>query len=204
MTNDHRKQVASSFWWTLTNTIEHRRHWHQRHQRHYCFVLSFLNVWTTVRHSAVNCVQLEHSSSFSISIRKKERKDKYFASHWNIWFVFIDHCNWDCFEKFSTMAHRLNQLRTSTLIGSMFSRQLWCSIDIQTFQSVLFLGDPLATSSITMASSPRTPGKKMTKGDPIVTGIRLRPFLERFLIQWKQNQMKFYSTWFGLFLLCFE
>ena len=33
-----------------------------------------------------------------------------------------------------------------------------------------------------MTSSPRTPGKKLTKGDPIVTGIRLRPFLERFVL----------------------
>ncbi|CAF3964596.1 unnamed protein product [Adineta steineri] len=54
------------------------------------------------------------------------------------------------------MAHRLNQLRTSTLTTH-----------------------DQFTSSTTLVSSPRTPGKKLTKGDPIITGIRLRPFLER-------------------------
>ncbi|CAF0775339.1 unnamed protein product [Rotaria sp. Silwood1] len=55
------------------------------------------------------------------------------------------------------MAHRLNQLRTSTLTTH----------------------DQFTSLSSTVTSSPRTPGKKLTKGDPIVTGIRLRPFLER-------------------------
>jgi len=55
------------------------------------------------------------------------------------------------------MAQRLNQLRNSTLTSQ----------------------EQLGTSSLTLTSSPRTPGKKLTKGDPIVTGIRLRPFLER-------------------------
>ncbi|CAF0843944.1 unnamed protein product [Adineta steineri] len=56
------------------------------------------------------------------------------------------------------MARRLNQLRKSTLSTH---DQLTCS------------------SSILSSSSPRTPGKKVVKGDPIITGIRLRPFLER-------------------------
>jgi len=43
-----------------------------------------------------------------------------------------------------------------------------------------FLDDHLTCSSSILASSPRTPGKKVIKGDPIITGIRLRPFLERF------------------------
>ncbi|CAF1663250.1 unnamed protein product [Adineta ricciae] len=55
------------------------------------------------------------------------------------------------------MAHRLNQLRTSTSTTH----------------------DQFLSSSTTLTSSPRTPGKKIPKGDPIVTGIRLRPFLER-------------------------
>ncbi|CAF2332529.1 unnamed protein product [Rotaria sp. Silwood2] len=55
------------------------------------------------------------------------------------------------------MAHRLNQLRTSTLTTH----------------------DQFSSLSSTVTSSPRTPGKKLTKGDPIVTGIRLRPILER-------------------------
>ncbi|CAF1663094.1 unnamed protein product [Adineta ricciae] len=55
------------------------------------------------------------------------------------------------------MAHRLNQLRTSTSTTH----------------------DQFLSSSTTLTSSPRTPGKKLPKGDPIVTGIRLRPFLER-------------------------
>ena len=38
----------------------------------------------------------------------------------------------------------------------------------------------LTCSSSILSSSPRTPGKKLIKGDPIITGIRLRPFLERF------------------------
>ncbi|CAF1641969.1 unnamed protein product, partial [Adineta ricciae] len=56
------------------------------------------------------------------------------------------------------MARRLNQLRKSTLSTH---EHLTCS------------------SSILSSSSPRTPGKKTIKGDPIITGIRLRPFLDR-------------------------
>ena len=75
------------------------------------------------------------------------------------------------------MAHRLNQLRTSTSTRkySIFSKLHFSSIK-------LFIDDQFISSSTTLVSSPRTPGKKLTKGDPIVTGIRLRPFLERFVM----------------------
>ncbi|CAF3471185.1 unnamed protein product, partial [Rotaria sp. Silwood2] len=43
----------------------------------------------------------------------------------------------------------------------------------------IFKDDQFSSLSSTVTSSPRTPGKKLTKGDPIVTGIRLRPILER-------------------------
>lgn len=49
------------------------------------------------------------------------------------------------------------------------------------FYAINFCVDEHLTcsSSILSSSSPRTPGKKAIKGDPIITGIRLRPFLDR-------------------------
>jgi hypothetical protein len=74
------------------------------------------------------------------------------------------------------MARRLNQLRKSTL-----STHRSHSSRIYSFRKLnLFIDDQLTFSSSILSSSPRTPGKKVIKGDPIITGIRLRPFLERF------------------------
>ena len=56
-----------------------------------------------------------------------------------------------------------------------------CEKNWQKKKFFLSLDDQFTSSSTTLLSSPRTPGKKLTKGDPIVTGIRLRPFLERFV-----------------------
>jgi len=78
------------------------------------------------------------------------------------------------------MAHRLNQLRTSAS-----TRKFLFSFNTSRFFSLsesIFKDDQFISSSVTLVSSPRTPGKKLTKGDPIVTGIRLRPFLERLII----------------------
>ena len=75
------------------------------------------------------------------------------------------------------MAHRLNQLRTSTLSTRKTRFSSFCAMPF------VVLDDQLISSSITLTSSPRTPGKKLTKGDPIVTGIRLRPFLERYVFR---------------------
>jgi hypothetical protein len=73
------------------------------------------------------------------------------------------------------MARRLNQLRKSTL-STCRSTFKECLISLNKF----FADDQLTSSSSILSSSPRTPGKKLIKGDPIITGIRLRPFLERF------------------------
>ncbi len=59
-------------------------------------------------------------------------------------------------------------------------------VNLQEFSLFFFetesfhIDDQLTCSSSILSSSPRTPGKKVIKGDPIITGIRLRPFLERF------------------------
>lgn len=82
------------------------------------------------------------------------------------------------------MAHRLNQLRTSTLTTRNY---FLVKRIFKFYYETKFIDDQFASPSTTLTSSPRTPGKKLTKGDPIVTGIRLRPFLERFIIHFYLN-----------------
>ena len=75
------------------------------------------------------------------------------------------------------MARRLNQLRKSILSTRRSTfKEVFSLLKIN-----IFVDDHLTCSSSILSSSTRTPGiKKVIKDDPIITGIRLCPFLERF------------------------